>query len=67
MKTLIAAVAALALLASPAFAGKLVTEDNPDVPNCVLGADNAPDCENVLGKPIYLTGFTSQAGETSYR
>lgn len=68
MKTIsiLALVAALALTATSAVAGKLVTVDDPNVPNCVLGADNADNCENVLGKPVYLTGF-GKNGDISFR
>lgn len=47
MKTAIAAIAALAFLSMPAMAGHISDVDHPDVPNCIVGAANPPNCENL--------------------
>ena len=56
MKTLTIAALVAALLASSPALAKLVTVDDPDVPNCTMVGPNAPDCETIANTESIYTG-----------
>ena len=53
MKTLVASVFALAMMAAPAFASTISDVDHPDVPNCTIFGTNAANCENLTMQAVH--------------
>ena len=53
MKTLVASVFALAMMAAPAFASTISDVDHADVPNCTVFGTNAANCENLTIQAVH--------------